>query len=178
MNFKTLFEMAVFKGGYDKDTFSHENDWDYDYNPDDEEYNGDTKLIGQSNKGYKLWKTEYIMFLTSNTNKYLGAIEYSIIGKTLHIETAHSTLKSGFYKIMFTMLLKKYKELKSDHVLSKNAFKAYTNLTKTFNVQVVDRDGTYYEFTKDNLFVAGGEEDFDSRKHDTKEYFRTVSIKK
>jgi len=176
--FTNIKEMAVMKGSYDSDTFNHENDWEYDYSPDleDENNKSDTKLIAQNSKGYKLFQTDYIMFLTDNNNKYLGAIEYVIHGKAIHLETAHSTLKKDFYKNLFNLLFKKFKEIKSDHVLSKNAFKAYSNLTKTFKIQVTDTDGNYYPFTKENLFING--EDFDSSKHLRDQYFRKVSVKK
>ena len=178
MFLKLFTEMAIMKGDYDSNTFSHENDWEYDYSPDSGEEN-DTKLIGQNSKGYKLYKTDYIMFLTDNSNKYLGAVEYVDYGKTVHLETAHSTLKKDFYKNLFELLLKEYKEIKSDHVLSEKAFKAYSKLQGKFKVQVVDRDNNYYEFTKDNLFIDGGNaQRFNSDKHDQDEYFRTVSVKK
>jgi hypothetical protein len=176
MKFTTLFqEMAVMKGSYDNDTFSHEDEWYSDYKPD---VSNDTKLLGQNGKGLKLYKTEYIMFLTTNTDEYLGAIEYSEIRKTLHIETAHSTMKRDFYKNIFALLLTKYKELKSDHVLSERAYKSYEKLKSTFKLSVLDRDGNYYPFTKENLFVDTNGEEFHSDKHSIDEYFRIISIKK
>ena len=178
MFLKLFTEMAIMKGDYDSNTFSHENDWEYDYSSDSGEEN-DTKLIGQNSKGYKLYKTDYIMFLTDNSNKYLGAVEYVDYGKTVNLETAHSTLKKDFYKNLFELLLKEYKEIKSDHVLSEKAFKAYSKLQGKFKVQVVDRDNNYYDFTKDNLFIDGGNaQRFNSDKHNQDEYFRTVSVKK
>jgi len=179
MSFKKLFtEMAVMKGKYGAGTFTHENDWDYDYNPDAEEYIGGTKLLAES-KGSRLYKTDYILFLTDTNNVYLGATEYVDYGKIVHLETAHSTLKKDFYKTLFSLILTEYKEIKSDHVLSEKAFKAYGKLQGKFKIQVVDKANNYYEFSKENLFIdAGNTPEYDSRKHDQDMYFRTVSVKK
>jgi len=170
MFYKLFTEMAIMKGDYDTDTFSHENEWYYDYQNDKK-----TKLIAE-NSDYNLYKTEYIMFIIDLDNDYVGSIEYNQIGKTIHIETAHSTLKKDFYKNLFELLFKKYKEIRSDHVLSANVFKAYTKLSKKYKMIVKDTDGIEYEFNKKNLFVDA--EDFDSRIHSRNLYYRNISIKK
>jgi len=178
MKFKqylSLSEMAFMKGGYDNDTFSHENEWYEDYIPVN---NNNTKLLSQNSKGYKLYQTEYIMFMTNKTDEYLGAVEYNVEGKTIIIETAHSKMKGGFYKNLFELLFKKFKEIKSDHVLSKEAFKAYTNLTSQYTLTVKDQEGKSYEFNKKNLFVDTNGKEFHSDKHDIHTYFRIISVTK
>ena len=102
--------------------------------------------------------------LTNKNDEFLGGIYFSKMDKNgyIQIEESQSKLKSGFYSFVFPIILSTgdIKGILSDKSLSKKAIKAYENLFKKNELDVmIYKNGTTAPFStnellqKDNLVL-------------------------
>jgi len=103
------------------------------------------KLINDkvSSFHWKVYMTLNSYFLVDENNEYLGHIEFIFIDKKIiKILESNSEIKSGFYAIMFNIILSNnINEILSDNKLSTQAIKSYKKLkidktNQYFNIKV------------------------------------------
>ncbi len=147
-----LKEMAV-QTGISGDG-AHEGKGDWEYN---KKYNF-IKLVNDKlgSKSYQVYKTItpgiFTYFLTKDDN-YRGKIQVQEVKNGIQIIASHKESIKGFYQIMFTIMLKEYKEIYSDVMLSTQAIKSYEKLSKKhtlFNIYVKENQ-EYIPFSKEAL---------------------------
>jgi len=146
---KNISEMAKDTGSYNKGALNKELEYNKHYKD-----NNILKLVSDKLvKKMKIKKSDSVYFLLDKNDRYLGHIEYYKVKDKIIISHTNSELKSGFYDIMFTSILKDEKEIMSDKSLSTNSIKAYENLnrkTSNFNLKIFTGK-EYLPFSKELL---------------------------
>jgi len=135
---------------------SRKYDWDNFYKDKIKELDLIKDKLG-SNR-FKVYKAFNVYFLIDEKNDYKGHIELSSDKpKIYHITDSNSDIKSGFYSLMFSVLLstKGIDEILSDNKLSTQAIKSYLKLNNRFSKQAfnvrVKIDNTYIEASKEHI---------------------------
>ena len=124
---KYINEMAIETGINDKNSYQGKTDWKFYQKPENKKY---IKLYKKNigSKHYKVYTTSggstVSVFLTTESDEYLGRIQVSDFGNKAEIHTSHGTIKD-FYKIMFTVMLSMWDVILSDYSLSTQAIKSY-----------------------------------------------------
>lgn len=149
MSFKKYNEMAIHNGIETGNVSTGKTDWNY--------YKGEGSrfielvIDNYTPKKYRVFKTKSTYFLIKD-NEYIGHIEYDLKNGVATINAPGSTLKGGFYNLIFTaMFLDGVKEILSNGSLSKKAEKSYNNLSSHFKVMIKD-GSNYTKLSKENLF--------------------------
>lgn len=141
MNKKTITTAPIksFLTFLNESEYSKELEWDNQYR-----YFKNLKEI-YSSPEYSIYQVgEYEFFLVDEDNDYLGQITFNdewkpVDGIQIYTTDSNGRIK-GFYKIMFTQILKntKHKLIYSDGKLSDDAIRSYTRLNTdpAFNIKI------------------------------------------
>ncbi len=128
--FKEIFtEMAMITGYRPNDFADGELDWDW--------YRKNKRFLKKvqgniTSRNYDVYKVGrgYVTYFLVKDDKYYGKISGDGKNNTFQISISESKLtkKEQFYLVMFTVILSEYKNITSDLMLSKGAFKSYQKL--------------------------------------------------